>query len=314
MADPNPNPSRITAEMWWLWVQLKALIPGVRLGGIFADKSGYHNTVLANLARWPGNYSVRHAIDREQPRDKARAIDLTMNSTWMRTITRRLLDGAARRDPRMRCVKEFYGTTDGRTVVGRLKDSPDGPYREGSSDSSHTWHEHLGLLTPFVDDIEAMRGLVSLLSGQSLADYMEGTMERIIAEHGDSGPWVAFVQRYLQDFGATLTRDSRYGDETTAAAKWVFVHRFGGDPAAYNGRSITDWMLREFIRRDQDQRTAAAIKAAIAGLRPSTAPTQAQVDAAVAKYLDANPVPPGKTPTEVTIQFPPVKGTVTASR
>lgn len=307
MAAANPNPSRITAEMWWLWTQLQPLISGVRLGGIFADKSGYHNTVNANLARWPSNYSVRHAIDREPPRDKARAIDLTMNATWMRTITRRLLDGADRRDPRMRCVKEFYGTLDGRTVVGRLKDSPDGPYREGSSDSSHTWHEHIGLLTPFVDDIEAMRGLVSLLSGQSLADYMEGTMEINLPKHGDTGTWVGMWQRYIVANGATLPKfgiDNDFGDEMASALRWLFVNRLGGTPNTYDGRSITSWIARELIRRD-----------ARAGLGSATAsPTQAQVDAAVAKYLAANPVPPGKTPTKVTIDFPAVTGTVTASQ
>ena len=303
MADPHPNPSRITAEMWWLWIQLLAAIPGVRLGGIYADKSGYHNTVLANLARWPSNYSVRYAIDREPPRDKARAIDLTMNSTWMRTITRRLLDGAARRDPRMRCVKEFYGTTDGHTVVGRLKDSPDGPYRSGSSDTSHTWHEHIGLLTPFVDDIEAMRGLVSLLSGQSLADYMEGTMEQNLPEHGDTGTWVGFFQRLVIDRGATLPKfgiDNDYGDEFAAALRWWWKN-IVKSPSAYDGRRITSDVARHLMGLEQAAPTPVA-------------PTQAQVDAAVAKFLTANPVPPGKTPTEVTIQFPPVKGTVTASK
>lgn len=303
MAAANPNPSRITAEMWWLWLQLQLVIAGVRLGGIFADKSGYHNTVLANLARWPSNYSVRYAIDREAPRDKARAIDLTMNSTWMRTITRRLLDGAARRDPRMRCVKEFYGTTDGHTVVGRLKDSPDGPYRSGSSDSSHTWHVHLGLLTPFVDDIEAMRGLVSLLSGQSLADYMEGTMEQNLPEHGDTGTWVGFFQRLVIDRGATLPQygvDNDYGDEFASALRWWWKNVVKS-PSAYDGRRITSDVARHLMGLERPTPTPVA-------------PTQAQVDAAVAKFLTANPVPPGKTPTKVTIDFPAVTGTVTASQ
>lgn len=303
MAAANPNPSRITAEMWWLWVQLQAVIAGVRLGGIFADKSGYHNTVLANLARWPGNYSVRYAIDRGDPRDKARAIDLTMSSTWMRTITRWLLDGAAARDPRMRPVKEFYGTLDGRTVVGRLKDSPDGPYRSGSADSSHTWHVHLGLLTPFVDDIEAMRGLVSLLSGQSLADYMEGTMEQNLPKHGDTGTWVGFFQRLVIDRGATLPKygvDNDYGDEFASALRWWW-RNVVKSPSAYDGRVITSDVARHLMGLE---RSAPA----------PVAPTQAQVDAAVAKYLAANPVPPGKTPTKVTIDFPAVTGTVTASQ
>jgi hypothetical protein len=144
----------------------------------------------------------------------------------------------------------------------------------------------------------------------SLADNQGGDMaERNIAEYGDTGAWVKLVQRYLGDLGAKLTRDGIYRDETTAAAKWVFVNRFGGNPNDYDGRSITDWMLREFIRRDQDARTANAIKAALADLAP-TGPTQAQVDAAVAKYLAANPV---KVPTGVKVNLGTVSGTLTTS-
>lgn len=289
MAAANPNPTRITDQMWWLWLACQEFIPGVRLGGIYADKSGYHNTVNANLAKWPGNYSIRYAIDRQAPKDKARAIDLTMNATWMRTITQRLLDGAARRDPRMRCVKEFYGTVDGVHVVGRLKDSETGPYRSGSSDTSHTWHEHIGLLTPFVDDIEAVRGLLSLLRGESLESYLGGTMDRIIAEHGDSGAWVDFTQRHLQAAGAKLTRDGKWGNETTAAMKWWFVNVAGGSSADFDGRSVTGWILREFLRREATAIAKAVVAEALADLAP-TAPTQAQVDAAVATYLTAHPV------------------------
>jgi peptidoglycan hydrolase-like protein with peptidoglycan-binding domain len=223
---PNPNRTYITDEMWWLWLACLGFIPGVRLGGIYANKSGYHNTVLANLAKWPGNYSIRYAIDRRDPKTKARAIDLTMNSTWMRIITQRLLDGAARRDPRMRCVKEFYGTVDGRTVVGRIKDSEDGPYRSASSDASHTWHEHVGLLTPYVDDREAMEGLASLLKGESLDSWRARTgstvpSSRIPApplREDDSGPRVATLQGSLNEaVGTHLIEDGYFGPHTTAA-------------------------------------------------------------------------------------------------
>lgn len=143
-----------------------------------------------------------------------------------------------------------------------------------------------------------------------LFDNQGGNMaEHNIAEYGDTGTWVKFVQRYLGDLGAKLTRDGIYRDETTAAAKWVFVNRFGGNASDYDGRAITDWMLREFIRRDQDTRTAAAVKAALADLAP-TGPTQTQVDAAVAKYLAANPV---KVPTGVKVNLGTVNGTLTTS-
>lgn len=229
MAASNPNPTYITDDMWWLWLACLGFIPGVRLGGIYANKSGWHNTVNANLSRWPGNYSVRNPIDRRDPKTKARAIDLTMNATWMRIITQRLLDGAARRDPRMRCVKEFYGTVNGSTVVGRIKDSEDGPYRSASSDASHTWHVHGGILTPYVDDRDAMEGLASLLKGESLASWQArtggtapatGLVPEPTLREGDTGPRVGQLQRALNTaLGLDLAVDEGYGLATTTAVR-----------------------------------------------------------------------------------------------
>lgn len=285
-------------------------VPGARYGGAYTLKPGFHSSVDDNLARWPDNYSIRDAINRREPRNVGRALDISLSGSDMKRLTGYLADAAAADDPRLAPVREFYGTLNGTSVYGRAHTGPDTDWRSSSADSSHLWHIHLSFFTPYVDDWDALAGVVSVLVGESLDDYLSGgTMERNIAEYGDSGTWVAFVQRYLQDFGAKLTRDGRYGNETTAAAKWVFVNRFGGNPADYDGRAVTDWMLREFIRRDQDQRTAAAIKAAVAKL-PTPAPTQAQVDAAVAKFLTANPV---KIPTGVRISLGTVDGTLTGA-
>lgn len=225
MAGANPNPAYITAAMWWLWdyVDNDPQYGGVRLGGIYANKPGNHNTVNANLANWPDNYSVRNPIDRREPKTKARAIDYTMNAAGMRLMTGRMLDGANRNDPRMRCVKEFYGSLDGVHVVGRIKDDEDGPWRSASSDSSHTWHEHDGILTPYVDDMEAMRGLASLKSGESLDDYLAGTTARVpepTLRENDEGWPVGLLQRALNAaLGLDLVVDEDYGPATTAGVR-----------------------------------------------------------------------------------------------
>lgn len=305
----SPN-SKTPDAVYSIYHHVRQQVPSARYGGGYTLKPGFHSSVDDNLTRWPSNYSIRDAINRREPRTVGRAVDLTLSDSDMKRLTAYLAKAAAADDPRLAPVREFYGTLNGTTVYGRAHTGPDTDWRSSSADSSHLWHIHLSIFTPYVDDWDALAGVVSVLLGESLDDYLSGgTMERNIAEYGDSGTWVSLVQRYLQDLGATLTRDGWYGNETTAAAKWVFVNRFGGDPAHYNGRAVTDWMLREFIRRDQDARTAAAIKSALAKL-PSPSPTQEQVDAAVAKYLAANPV---KVPTGVRVSLGTVNGTLTGA-
>lgn len=304
----NPYSPRTTDQLYGFWVGFKAFEPSARLGGTYARKPHFHSSVEDNLEHWPSSYSVREAINRQSPRTVARAIDLTLSGALMKRYTARLRAAALNDDPRLACVKEFYGTLNGTSVYGLTHTLPESDWTGSSADATHLWHIHLSFFTPFVDDAEALAGVLSVLEGESLDDYLGGTMERIIAEHGDSGTWVGLVQRYLQDEGATLTRDQQYGDETAAAAKWVFVNRLGGKAADYSGRAMTDWILRELIRRDQDRRTAAAITAALAKLPPASAPTQAQVDAAVAKFLAANPV---KVPTGVRVNLGTVNGTLT---
>ena len=69
LAAANPNPARITDAQWWFVLQLVAREPGTLIGGIYANKQGYHNTRSANEASWPGDYSIRDVQDRWiQPR------------------------------------------------------------------------------------------------------------------------------------------------------------------------------------------------------------------------------------------------------
>src|SRR5262245_10802353 len=96
----NPNPARITDQMWAFWEAFAALEPSVRLGGIYANKPGYHNTRAANS---PSNYSIRDPQDQLGPPDKAAAIDLTFPNaqagdySTIALYSRRLLESG--RDP-----------------------------------------------------------------------------------------------------------------------------------------------------------------------------------------------------------------------
>jgi hypothetical protein len=174
MAD-NPNPVVIPEPLWDLWEASLAIIPGVRLGGIYAAKSGYHNTVNANVRNWPGNYSIRLPLDVTNPTDKARAIDLTMDDAQMAMRTSYLIRSANDgRDDRLQYLREFYGTLDGRNVYGLIKDTTGKTWRWSTSDSSHLWHIHISIFTEFCDDPAIVAAVSSVLAGETWEEWIGG--------------------------------------------------------------------------------------------------------------------------------------------
>jgi hypothetical protein len=174
----NPNPARITDASWWLMEQLLALQPGTRRGGIYADKSGYHNTRAANEARWPGDYSIKDPPDRGGPPDKAAAYDWTFpdaQAGHYETISRyaRRLLAASRdtHDPRLKGWREWFGQTDDDSRV----EGWDLRYRQAStSNSSHLWHIHVSENRNRVGDYDNKRALLSVLKGETVAEWLSG--------------------------------------------------------------------------------------------------------------------------------------------
>lgn len=180
MAAVNPNPSRISAALWWLWGDFDAFEPSVQLGGIYAAKTGYHDIRQAVSAR---DYSVGEvAADRNGPGDKAAAIDLSMPTAGMITYTNRLKAAAKARDERLfiggvPIIREFIGTDNGARVYcyvltgGRARGLSADASDDFGRDSSHLWHLHISIIRQFCADSGAMSRLSSVLRGEPLAAW-----------------------------------------------------------------------------------------------------------------------------------------------
>jgi hypothetical protein len=307
MAD-NPNTARITAALWRFWEECDALIPGVLLGGIYANKSGYHNTRAANLANWPTNYSIRFPLDLERgPADKARAIDLTMSAANMKLYTGRLVAAADRNDPRMRPVRSFYGTVDGTTVVGRIRDNDTSAYRKATSDITHTWHDHISFWCAYCADWTALAGVLSVLAGTT-----NGGIEDMFCQKGDKGNAVRALQLQLRragfDPGAI---DGDYGQKTSDA---VLDMRQAVGSKATSGDVYDGWaydQLSGTLLRKHAGQDGASGPVGPAGPAGATGPAGPR--GATGAKGDPGPVgPPGLTPSKITFTTT-ATGTVTES-
>lgn len=178
----NPNSTRITTAMWNFWGQFQALEPSAEMGGIYANKPGYHNYRNALPS---SDYSRRDvAADREGPGDKASAVDLTMSKFAMVKYTTRLDVAARAKDVRLYIdgipiIREFIGTKNNTDVycyvltggkpLGVGHDAGSDPGR----DISHLWHLHLSVIRKFCANEAAMNQLLSLLSGETVNAWKE---------------------------------------------------------------------------------------------------------------------------------------------
>lgn len=169
--------SAITDAMWYFWTEFKKIEPTVQLGGIYANKPGYHNTRAANSST---NYSVILPPDKLGPSDKAAAIDLTFPdaqagnySTIARYSSRLLKSGQDPNDNRGNYLREFYGNADFDNSV----EGWDFYYaRSATSDTSHLWHIHISFLRKYVTSLTAMDSVLSILRGDPAQSQEEGDM------------------------------------------------------------------------------------------------------------------------------------------
>jgi len=158
--------------MWRFWEEFKKIEPTVLLGGIYANKPGYHNA-RENLPST--DYSVKLKADQYGPKEKAAAIDLTFpsaqagNFSIIRKYSTRLLNsGKDLNDSRGNYLREFYGNADGISHVDGWDYQYVGP---ATSDSSHLWHIHLSFLRTNLNRRTAFDAVLSILRGETFAAY-----------------------------------------------------------------------------------------------------------------------------------------------
>lgn len=214
--------AHVTDPMWNLWLRGgKKVIPGVRLGGIYANNTGYHNTLENLLARYPWSYAAKLAMDKKGPDDEAAAIDFTMSRSEMIKRTKYLRRSALHpQDNRLRAMREFIGTLDGDTVYCRIGGNEglgQGRGRDDwTRDKTHLWHIHESILRAFVDDWEALEPIASVMSGETWEEWQTRKDDEMWFEkkHPISAYWKKLFpnDKQIQDgyVGGNTTQISGY--------------------------------------------------------------------------------------------------------
>jgi hypothetical protein len=164
------------------------LQPGSELGGIYAFKSGYHATRTDNKKNWPGDYSIVDTPDKGGLADKSAALDWTFpdaqagHYATISKYTKRLMASAKDpHDPRLNGLREFFGQADNDLHVEGYDVRYD---HEVTSDGTHLWHIHFSFSRNRVTDKKLMDNLLSVLRGETVAEWKGEQMLLLLQEKG----------------------------------------------------------------------------------------------------------------------------------
>lgn len=142
----------------------------VELGGICANKTGYHDERNGQL----GNYSARLALDLLGPGDTCSAVDLTIRNK-AEMIKRCTLLGEAcnnEADERTIYIREWIGTLNGTNVHCQIHNTEQGAFWwDNGRDSSHLWHIHISFFRKWSDEKIAGEAIASILTGETYAAW-----------------------------------------------------------------------------------------------------------------------------------------------
>lgn len=250
----------------WLAAKWDAAIPSARLSGIVGDAAhardgGYH---ISRQDQPSWNYSVAdYSLDRLGPSDAAAAVDMTMNTSDMIRVSRRLAAAAANKsDPRLLGkVRAFNGTFNGRSAirieVRQYNGRGAGVY---SATADHLWHVHLEIHRRYVNSQSVMDGIYSVIRGESLSAYKirRGIAKpaapvapaKPIADQSPVGagvrhPAVLVLQRAINKiFGVSLPVDGVFGPKTL-----FYVRKLQGMAGLPQGNVVTKELWSYIARR-----------------------------------------------------------------
>lgn len=265
----NPNPSRITAALWYFAESCLAMQPGTENGGTFADKPGYHNTRnnLVNQGR-TNDYSIRLAADKAGPGDKTAAFDWTFpdaQSGRYGTIVKygqRVRAAFHSRDPRTRGWREVLIQADADSNAEGYDFTS---WSERTPDSSHLWHGHFSVLRQYLNDMTVMNGMLSILWGESLETWRAGrsryggTGEGPVAATGGNKRMILGVyyapdgsQRWVWSDGNLFseipgTKDDWLLNARRATASRFAEHRNEADFYREVGRPVADLIPKPVV-------------------------------------------------------------------
>jgi hypothetical protein len=163
-----------TGAMYGIYDHITPHFRTMRRSGIVgnaAHLAGYHRSrrALLNAGR-VNDYSIQAPADRDGPELAAAAIDISYGPDEMKRVTRRLMDACrpdanGDYDPRIECVREFFGTLNGTTVTGWNRYKTSRPVGYVTADKSHLWHIHISIFRRYVDDADKMRALADVIAG-----------------------------------------------------------------------------------------------------------------------------------------------------
>lgn len=258
-----------TTSLNWLAHEWEKVYKTAVLSGIVGDlahkaRGGYH---ISRQDQPKGNYSVIRADDKpgNGPNDRAAAIDMTMSTADMikcHTRLRNLWKNRAN-DPRFKYVNAWNGW-DGQGDAGRY-DVVKGTISFASAD--HKWHIHFEIRRKYVNDMNAMRAILSLLKGESIETFT-GSPAKSNTSSGDDEVTPADIQAiadavWEKSSGTTSTKN-RFGKDSDKAANYLMLSAIYGYDSAKNLSALASVVAGIAEKVDLDPAEIEALKNALA--------------------------------------------------